>query len=179
MNIRFFIMQAHYRGTLDFSNEALIAAEKGMLKLNAADKLLDKLNGSNSSSESIPEWIQRCYDAMNDDLNTPKLIAELFDASRIINSVKDGHLQLTASDIDLLKQNFRMFYYDILGMVPDTAATQGEDVTDKLMDLILEIRQDAKTNKNWAVADMIRNKLTDAGIVVKDTKEGAEWEKKS
>ena len=179
MNIRFFIMQAHYRGTLDFSNEALIAAEKGMLKLNAADKLLDRLNGSNSSSESIPEWIQRCYDAMNDDLNTPKLIAELFDASRIINSVKDGHLQLTASDIDLLKQNFRMFYYDILGMVPDTAATQGEDVTDKLMELILEIRQDAKTNKNWGVADMIRNKLTDAGIVVKDTKEGAEWEKKS
>lgn len=179
MNIRFFIMQAHYRGTLDFSNEALIAAEKGMLKLNAADKLLDKLNGSNSSSESIPEWIQRCYDAMNDDLNTPKLIAELFDASRIINSVKDGHLQLTASDIDLLKQNFRMFYYDILGMVPDTAATQGEDVTDKLMELILEIRQDAKTNKNWGVADMIRNKLTDAGIVVKDTKKGAEWEKKN
>jgi len=179
MNIRFFIMQAHYRGTLDFSNEALIAAEKGMLKLNAADKLLDKLNGSNSSSESIPEWIQRCYDAMNDDLNTPKLIAELFDASRIINSVKDGHLQLTDSDIQLLKDNFRLFYYDILGMVSDTAATQGEDVTEKLMDLILEIRQDAKTNKNWGVADMIRNKLTDAGIVVKDTKEGAIWEKKN
>lgn len=179
MNIRFFIMQAHYKGTLDFSNEALIAAEKGMLKLNAADKLLDKLNGSNSSSESIPEWIQRCYDAMNDDLNTPKLIAELFDASRIINSVKDGHLQLTDSDIQLLKDNFRLFYYDILGMVSDTAATQGEDVTEKLMDLILEIRQDAKTNKNWGVADMIRNKLTDAGIVVKDTKEGAIWEKKN
>ena len=179
MNIRFFIMQAHYRGTLDFSNEALIAAEKGMLKLNASDKLIDKLTGSNQSSENISEWVKRCYDAMNDDLNTPKLIAELFDASRIINSVKDGHLQLTDSDIALLKENFRLFYYDILGMVPDTAATQGEDVTGKLMDLILEIRQDAKTNKNWGVADMIRNKLTDAGIVVKDTKEGAEWEKKN
>lgn len=179
MTIRFFIMQAHYRGTLDFSNEALIAAEKGMTKLNAADKLLDKLQGESSSSESISEWVQRCYDAMNDDLNTPKLIAELFEASRIINSVKDGHLQLTTEDIETLKVNFRLFYYEVLGITPEAQSNQGAEVTNQLMDLILEVRQDAKTNKNWGVADMIRNKLTEAGIVVKDTKEGAIWEIKN
>lgn len=179
MTIRFFIMQAHYRGTLDFSNEALIAAEKGMNKLNAADKLLDKLQGGSSSSESISEWVQRCYDAMNDDLNTPKLIAELFEASRIINSVKDGHLQLTTEDIETLKVNFRLFYYEVLGITPETQSNQGAEVTNQLMDLILEVRQDAKINKNWGVADMIRNKLTEAGIVVKDTKEGAVWEIKN
>jgi len=179
MTIRFFIMQAHYRGTLDFSNEALIAAEKGMTKLNAADKLLDKLQGGSSSSESISEWVQRCYDAMNDDLNTPKLIAELFEASRIINSVKDGHLHLTTEDIETLKINFRLFYYEVLGITPETQSNQGAEVTNQLMDLILEVRQDAKINKNWGVADMIRNKLTEAGIVVKDTKEGAVWEIKN
>lgn len=179
MTIRFFIMQAHYRGTLDFSNEALIAAEKGMTKLNSADKLLDKLQGGISSSESISEWVQRCYDAMNDDLNTPKLIAELFDASRIINSVKDGHIQLTSEDIDTLKVKFRTFYYEVLGIIPETQSNQGAEVTNQLMDLILEVRQDAKINKNWGVADMIRNKLTEAGIVVKDTKEGAIWEIKN
>ena len=179
MTIRFFIMQAHYRGTLDFSNEALIAAEKGMTKLNAADKLLEKLIGGDRSSENISEWVQRCYDAMNDDLNTPKLIAELFEASRIINSVNDGHLQLTSEDIETLKVNFRLFYYEVLGMIPEAQTTQGAEVTDKLMELILEVRQDAKTNKNWGVADMIRNKLTEAGIVVKDTKEGAVWEIKN
>lgn len=179
MTIRFFIMQAHYRGTLDFSNEALIAAEKGMSKLNSADKLLDKLQGGISSSESISEWVQRCYDAMNDDLNTPKLIAELFDASRIINSVKDGHIQLTSEDIHTLKINFRTFYYEVLGIIPETQSNQGAEVTNQLMDLILEVRQDAKINKNWGVADMIRNKLTEAGIVVKDTKEGAIWEIKN
>lgn len=179
MTIRFFIMQAHYRGTLDFSNEALIAAEKGMTKLNAADKLLEKLIGGDRSSENISEWVQRCYDAMNDDLNTPKLIAELFEASRIINSVNDGHLQLTSEDIETLKVNFRLFYYEVLGMIPEAQTTQGAEVTDKLMELILEVRQDAKTNKNWGVADMIRNKLTEAGIVLKDTKEGAVWEIKN
>lgn len=179
MTIRFFIMQAHYRGTLDFSNEALIAAEKGMTKLNTADKLIDKLVPGSSSSEDIKQWVKRCYDAMNDDLNTPKLIAELFDAVRIINSVKDALIQLTSEDIELLKTHFRLFYYEILGMVPEIATHQGADVTDKLMDLILEVRQDAKTNKNWSVADTIRNKLTEAGIVVKDTKEGAVWEIKN
>ena len=112
---------------------------------------------------------------MNDDLNTPKLIAELFDAVRIINSVKDGKLVLTQADLDLLKQYFHIFFYDILGMKEDVAQG-GSEYTDQLMSLIIDIRKDAKANKNWAVADLIRDKLTEIGIVLKDTKEGTTYE---
>lgn len=176
MVIRFFIMQAHYRGTVDFSNEALKSAEKGMQKLYSAEKLLDKLKPSAESTEDIDAWIKRSYEAMNDDLNTPKLIAELFDACRIINSVKDGHIKLTAEDIEKLRANFRTFFFEILGMMPEEQGNS--DLTSVLMDLIIDVRQDAKSNKNWPLADLIRNKLGDAGIVIKDTKDGAEWELK-
>lgn len=176
MVIRFFIMQAHYRGTVDFSNEALKSAEKGMQKLYSAEKLLDKLKPSAESTEDIDAWVKRSYEAMNDDLNTPKLIAELFDACRIINSVKDGHIKLTAEDIEKLRANFRTFFFEILGMMPDEQGNS--DLTSVLMDLIIDVRQDAKSNKNWPLADLIRNKLGDAGIVIKDTKDGAEWELK-
>ncbi len=175
MTIRFFIMQAHYRGTVDFSNEALIAAEKGMSKLNAVEQLLDKLKPSATSSEDINAWIQRCYDALNDDLNTPKLIAELFDAARIINSVKEGLLTLTEADLELLRANFRTFYFDILGMKLEENNSNNEKV-DELMTMILGMRQEAKAEKNWALSDAIRDKLTALGITIKDTKEGATWE---
>jgi len=176
MIIRFFILQAHYRGTIDFSNEALIAAEKGLQKLYAAEKLLDKLPASEKSGENIAEWKQRCYDAMNDDVNTPKLIAELFDAVRIINSVKEKLLTLTKSDIELLATHYRLFFFDILGLISETTNTGGNEILGGLMNLIMEIRQEAKINKNWAVADAIRNHLTNLGITIKDTKEGVVWE---
>ena len=175
MTIRFFILQAHYRGTLDFSNDALIAAEKGMAKIYAAAAKLPKLKASDHSDEDINAWIQRCYDAMNDDLNTPKLIAELFDAVRIINSIHDGKTALTQESLDLLTQYFNIFFYDILGMKEEVS--QGNSAyTDKLMELIIEIRKDAKANKNWTVADLIRDKLTAMGITLKDTKEGTTYE---
>lgn len=177
MIIRFFIMQAHYRGTVDFSNEALQSAEKGMQKLYAAERVLDKLKASAESTEDISDWIVRCYEAMNDDLNTPKLIAELFDACRIINSVKDGHSSLTAEDLEKLKSNFRTFFFDVLGMLPEEQGSS--DMTQVLMDLIIDVRKDAKSNKNWPLADLIRNKLGEVGIVIKDTKDGAEWEFKN
>lgn len=177
MIIRFFIMQAHYRGTVDFSNDALQSAEKGMQKLYAAERVLDKLQPSAESTENVSAWIERCYEAMNDDLNTPKLIAELFDACRVINSVKDGHISLTAEDLEKLKLNFRTFFFDILGMLPEEQGSS--DMTQALMDLIIDIRKDAKSNKNWPLADLIRNKLGEAGIVIKDTKDGAEWEFKN
>jgi len=175
MIIRYFILQAHYRGTVDFSNEALIAAEKGLQKLYAAEKLLDKLSAKEKSDENITAWLQRCYDAMNDDLNTPKLIAELFDAVRIINSVKENHLSLTQEDIELLKTNFKLFFFDILGLLPEEN-TGNNDITEGLMKMIIEMRHEAKLNKNWAVADAIRNHLAALGITIKDTKEGAVWE---
>ncbi|MCL2290746.1 MAG: cysteine--tRNA ligase [Bacteroidetes bacterium] len=176
MTIRYFILQAHYRGTVDFSNDALIAAEKGLQKLYAAEKLLDKLPAKEKSDENITACIQRCYDAMNDDLNTPKLIAELFDAVRIINSVKENHISLTKEDIELLKTNFRLFFFDILGLLPEENSANNNEIVDGLMKMIVEIRQEAKLNKNWAVADAIRNHLTVLGITIKDTKEGAVWE---
>jgi len=176
MTIRYFILQAHYRGTVDFSNEALLAAEKGLQKLYAAEKLLDKLPSKDKSDEKITEWVQRCYDAMNDDMNTPKLIAELFDAVRIINSAKENLLSLTQEDIDLLKTNFRIFFFDILGMLPEEKVNENNQITEGLMTMIMEMRQDAKLNKNWAVADAIRNKLSELGITIKDTKEGVVWE---
>ncbi|MDR0207128.1 MAG: cysteine--tRNA ligase [Bacteroidales bacterium] len=177
MTIRYFILQAHYRGTVDFSNEALVAAEKGLQKLFAAEKQLDKLTGKEKSDENITDWVQRCYEAMNDDMNTPKLIAELFDAVRIINSVINNHFVLTKEDIELLKTNFRLFFFEILGLLPDANNGGNSEITDGLMDLIIEIRQEAKLNKNWAIADTIRNQLAALGITVKDTKDGAIWER--
>jgi cysteinyl-tRNA synthetase len=174
MTIRFFVLQAHYRGTLDFSNEALVAAEKGLAKLYNAVKTLDKLLIGTTSTEDVKTWIAKCYDAMNDDLNTPRLIAELFDATRLINAVHAGSASLTAEDLALLKQYFHIFLFDILGIKPQSG--ERSNLTDALMNVVLDIRQEAKLNKNWAVADTIRNRLTQLGIVIKDTKEGAIWE---
>ena len=176
MTIRFFVLQAHYRGTLDFSNEALIAAEKGMAKLYTALHQLPKLKAGDHSDEDISAIQERCYNAMNDDFNTPKVIAELFDMVRIVNSIKDGKLSLLPADLDLLKNTFCTFFYDILGMKEEETASKGSEYTDPLMQLIIALRQDAKANKNWGVADMIRNKLTEIGITLKDTKEGTSYE---
>ncbi len=177
MTIRFFVLQAHYRGTLDFSNEALIAAEKGLSKLYSAAETLHKLSPGTTSTENIQAWIDRCHEAMNDDFNSPKLIAELFDATRIINSIQQGNSTLTESDLELLKENFNLFFYDILGMKRENQTSESVGTTEELMNVILDIRQNAKTNKNWDIADAIRNKLNEIGIVIKDTKDGAIWEK--
>ncbi len=148
-----------------------------MEKLYAAERHLDKLKGGAQSTEDINAWVERCYEAMNDDFNSPKVIAELFEASRIINAVKDGHATLTAEDIETLKHYYRVFFFDILGMKPETAnvADKYSEAMNKVMDLVLAIRQDAKANKNWTISDKIRDDLKAAGINVKDTKDGAEW----
>lgn len=177
MTIRFFVLQAHYRSTVDFSNEALVAAEKGMNKLYAACNTLKKIKAGDSSTDNIEDWVKRCYEAMNDDFNSSKLIAELFEASRIINSVNDGKASLTTIDLETLKNYFNIFFFDILGMKLESNESTDSETLEKIMELILEIRKDAKETKNWAVADAIRNKLNESGIVIKDTKEGAIWEK--
>ena len=177
MTIRYFVLQASYRGTVDFSNAALQSAEKGLEKLYAAERHLDSLKPSATSTENITALQERCYEAMNDDFNTPKVIAELFDAVRIINAVKDGHATLTAEDIELLKTTFRTFFFDILGIKPELAQgdTREHDALEKAMQLVLDMRKTAKAEKNWALSDKIRDDLNAAGIVVKDTKDGAEW----
>ncbi len=175
MTIRFFILQAHYRSTVDFSNEALQAAEKGLKKLLTAQSILPKLIAGVQSTEDISGLQQKLYDALNDDFNSPIAIAHLFDAVRIINSVKDGKATLTADDLDLLKKIFDDFVIDILGLKVEETATNSDETLNGVMQMLIELRQQAKINKDWATADKIRNELTSLKIVLKDTKEGAEW----
>jgi cysteinyl-tRNA synthetase len=175
MNIRFFILQAQYRGTVDFSNEALQAAEKGYKKLMEALRTLDKLKASDRSVSDVSAIQNACYEAMNDDFNTPQLIAALFDATRVINLINDGKETISANDLDLLKTTFRTFTKDILGLYDETASSGNESLISGLMDTILTLRQEAKVKKDWGTSDLIRDKLKSMGVQVKDTKDGATW----
>lgn len=176
MTIRFFILQAHYRSTVDFSNEALQASEKGLSRLMDAWNSLLKLQASDSSSVEIGNIRTKCYEAMNDDMNSPIVISHLFDAARIINSVKDGKATLSSADLNELREVFQLFLFDLLGM-KDEASEGGNnyETFGKAVDLLLSIRQQAKANKDWATSDKIRNELTGLGFEIKDTKDGAEW----
>ena len=177
MTIRFFVLQAHYRSTLDFSNEALQAAEKGLDRLMKGVETLSKLHPSEDSTVDPAELECRCREAMDDDLNSPIVIAHLFDAARAINSVKDGKATISAEDLKELQDVFHTFVFDILG-IKDEAASGGSNNNEafgKAMDLLLTIRQQAKANKDWATSDKIRNELTAIGFDIKDTKDGAEW----
>ena len=174
MTIRFFMLQAHYRSTLDFSNEALLAASLGLQKLMTAEKTLAGLKPSDSSTVDISSIGKRCNDAMSDDLNTPVAIAQLFDAVRIINLVNDGKERLTQSDIDSLSVLFRVFIHDLFGLKEEESA--GNDRLAGVLTLLLDMRQEAKAKKEWSVSDRIRDRLSELGITVKDRKDGYDWE---
>ena len=175
MTIRFFILQAQYRSTVDFGNEALQAAEKGFTKLMNAMDTLENLKHSDSSTYDINELEKNCYDAMDDDFNTPILIAHLFDGVRIINSVKDGKESLTASDLSKMQKLFSDFVTDILGLI-SAKESGGNDLTEEVMELVLKLRGNAKKNKDFSTADLIRDELDKAGIKIKDSREGSSWE---
>ena len=175
MTIRFFILQAHYRSTLDFSNEALLAAEKGLDKLLKAWATLGKITASDKSSVDVNSLRNNCYEAMNDDFNSPIVIANLFEGVRIINSVNDKKESLSADDLHLLRDTFNTFTGEILGLKQEEAAAGSDETLNGLMQLILDLRKNAKTAKDFATADKIRDELTRVGISVKDTKDGAEW----
>ena len=177
MTIRFFILQAHYRSTVDFSNAALQAAKKGFNKLMNAIETLQKLKSSEKSTYDVNELEQNCYAAMDDDFNTPILIAHLFDGVRIINSVKDGKESLTSVDLEKLKNIFTAFVTDILGFVSANESS-GNGLTNEVMELVLKLRANAKTNKDFNSADLIRDELDKAGIQIKDSREGSSWELK-
>ncbi len=178
LTIRFFILQAHYRSTLDFSNEALQAAEKGLNRLMQAMQTLYKINPGQSSSVDVSQLRNKCYEALNDDFNAPQAIAHLFDAVRIINSVHDNKDTLTQSDMKELQDTFKVFMDDILGLYASYAedSQQNTQIISGLMDLILDIRHQARQDKNWDTSDKIRDALNSISIVVKDGKEGASWE---
>jgi len=174
MTIRFFILQAHYRSTLDFSNEALKASEKALKRLLEAHSKIGKIKASEISTFDVEELTQKCYHAMNDDFSSPIVIAHLFEAVRIINLCIDGKETLTQINIDKLKSLFDIFLFDILGIKPETENSKN-DYLEKLITLLINMRLEAKQNKDYATSDAIRNKLSAIGITLKDTKEGSEW----
>ncbi|MFM2156636.1 MAG: hypothetical protein RL516_1385 [Bacteroidota bacterium] len=175
MAIRFFILQAHYRSTLDFSNEGLLAAEKAFQRIINAIDTLEKLNPSASSTSSVSELEQKCFDAMNDDLNTAIVLSHLFEAVRIINSANAGTESLTETDIDKLKSLMNLFVFDILGLKREEKIS--DDDTDGLMKLLLSIRAQAKANKDFATSDQIRDELIKLNFTIKDGKDGSTWSK--
>lgn len=179
MTVRFFILQAHYRSTLDFSNEALQAAEKGLDRLMTGIQTLNKINHSEKSTVSIKELKNSCYEAMNDDLNSPIAVSHLFNGVRLINSIKDGNESINKHDLEELKEIYSTFVYDIFGLTnEEKISSAGGELSDNLVELLLNLRIEAKNNKDFATADKIRSQLLDLGIIVKDTKDGFEWERK-
>ncbi len=183
MTIRFFILQAHYRGTVDFSNEALQGAEKALQRMTEGYKRLMSLKPSDTSTVDISGIKAACYEAMDDDLNTPMVIAQLFDLCKVINQVNDGNAKATQADIDEMKAIMDTFLVEILGIKPDgglsSEAAEGDGNKMKpfedAVELLLEMRSKAKASKDWATADALRDKMSEIGFNVKDTKEGFEW----
>jgi cysteinyl-tRNA synthetase len=175
MTVRFFMLQAHYRSTLDFSNEALQAAEKGFNRLMKAHETLKNLKASEATSVELKPTRANCYEAINDDFNTPIVIAHLFDAVKLINSAAEGKATFSMADLEDLKQTFDIFVTDVLGLVPE-GKEETSDISAQLIELLLELRGKAKQDKNYAMADEIRDQLSEMGVVIKDSKDGASWE---
>lgn len=186
MTVRFFILQAHYRSTLDFSNEALQAAEKGLKRIMKASKDVEKLAVTESNklpdnkskvTDELEQLKESVFEALSDDLNTPIALSHLFDAVRVVNSVKDGSIAITNSDKGILNILLRDVVENILGLKNESAGEQNKNsvVIEKLMEIVLAERMQAKANKDWAKSDKIRDELTDAGVKIKDTKNGVEW----
>ena len=185
MTIRFFILSAHYRGTVDFSNEALQAAEKGLEKLMNAISDLERITVSaqcDAETEKVVKNLrQQCYDAMNDDFATPQVISHLFEACTVINKLVDHKATICADCLKELKEAMHLFTEDILGLSTlNTQRSAGgnaarEEAFGKVMDMVLELRAKAKADKDWATSDKIRDELAAAGFEVKDTKDGVTW----
>jgi len=175
MTVRFFMAQSHYRSTLDFSNEALQASEKGFERLMDGYTRLQKLQASDASSVDTSNLRSKCEEAMNDDFNTPIVIAHLFDALKSINLIHDGKETISAKDLEELKSVFKVFIEDVLGLKSEVATSGGSEAYKGAVDLLLNMRLAAKQNKDWAISDKIRNELTALGFEIKDTKDGFEW----
>jgi len=173
--VRFFMMQAHYRSTLDFSSDALNASEKGFLRLMDGLKLAKELPVSTESSVDVKGLTSHFYEAMNDDFNSPILIAHLFEAVKLIHAVYGKNETITEQDKDLLLKEMDSFIFNVLGLTE--VSTQGDNSLDVVMELVLQMRQNARETKDWSASDAIRDKLLEAGIVVKDGKEGTTWSK--
>lgn len=179
MTVRFFILQSHYRSTLDFSNEALQASEKGLKKLMTGWETLGKLSASKDSSFSVADLERDLYAAMNDDFNSPIAISHLFEIVRLVNQVKDGNAAISAVDLEQLKKVFQLFAFNIMGLQVESGSSSTSGMTDQLMQLLIDLRHQSKEDKNYTMADQIRNQLKELQIELKDSKEGTTWEHES
>tara|TARA_B100000787_G_C16076472_1_gene242376 strand:- start:106 stop:747 length:642 start_codon:yes stop_codon:yes gene_type:complete len=169
--VRFFNLQANYRSILDFSGEALEASEKGHSKLMQAVRLLDTIESGKKSTFNVQDWIKSCYSAMNDDFNTPILIANLFEAVKVINQIKEEKASLTSEDLIELKQTLNGFVFDVLGLMDENSQDSSEKING-VVALLIKLRKEARENKDWALSDQIRDELIALGIQLKDGKEG-------
>ncbi|KAA5824542.1 cysteine--tRNA ligase [Algibacter amylolyticus] len=170
--IRFFVAQSSYRSVLDLTDDGLLASEKGFYRLMDAVNLIDGLKASATSSIDIRAWKQKCYDAMNDDFNSPILIAHLFEAAKYINQIKEGQATISAEDLNLLKETINSFVFDVLGLENATKSDSGTDKLSGAVDVLIRLRQDARANKDFAMSDKIRDELAEVGIQLKDGKDG-------
>ena len=179
MTIRFFILQAHYRSTVDFSNEALQASQKGLERLMEAFAQIERVEpteGGALTEAYAEELKQKCYEALDDDFNSPIVISHLFDACRTINQLVDRKQTITPSGLEALRQTLNVFVHDILGLRTEAqGGSQREEAFGAAVDMLLELRAKAKAAKDWATSDAIRDRLAELGFEVKDTKEGATW----
>jgi len=176
MTIRFFILQAHYRSTVDFSNDALQAAEKGLERLIETTENLDKISPSEKSTINIDDLKIKCNEAMNDDLNSPLLIAHLFEYSKVINKLISKNDFITENDLNSLKLTYNTFVKDILGLKAiNKESTRNSEITEKIIELLLTERMAAKARKDFEASDRIRDKLIELGFEIKDKKDGFEW----
>lgn len=176
MTVRFFFLQANYRSTVDFSNEALKASEKGLSRLMVAIDTLETLNASEKSSIDINPIIKGCSESMNDDFNTPITIAHLFDGVKLINSINDGKATISSTDLDKLKTHYHTFVFEILGLKKEEeSSNDSNEIVDNLMKLIIDIRNQSKEKKDWTTADLIRDELKKLAISIQDNKESSTW----
>ena len=179
MTVRFFMLQGHYASTLDFSNDALQAAEKGLGRLIKAVQALKDLAATASEHNpdaNIDELAKRCETAMGDDFNTPILISVLFDAVKLINNIHDGRVAISANQKDALQNLVHGYFFEVLGLqLEDDASGDSTDEAESLLDLLVQLRSDAKSNQDWTTADSIRQALSDLGVTIKDGKDGSTW----
>ena len=172
---KFFMYQANYRSILDFSNEALMASEKGFNKMMEAYKMLSEISLSDECNFDASKWKQSCYDAMNDDFNSPVLIAQLFEAVKIINSAKEGNINLNQNAIAMLQDTMHTFIFDVLGLQDNLISNATDNKLDGAVNILIELRNQARTNKDFATSDLIRDQLKAAGINLKDGKDGTSF----
>lgn len=170
--VRFCFMQAHYRSVLDISNDAMVASEKGLARLMEGIKLIDSIAAKNASTLDITAWKKSCYAAMNDDFNTPILIANLFEGIRYVNLLNDGKESITADDLATLKTTLTTFVFDVLGIINESESSNNSEKLTGVVEMLITMRNEARANKNWALSDEIRDQLAALGIILKDGKDG-------